>query len=214
VMQRGTVLDAVANTNVFYEEKPVPPFRLPNDVTVKLEVTPTAKGSTSSTQGPWTLNFGGGPRFAISAGIAYSSLEDRTFKIVTSSEVQPAMGTTPATPIKKVALDKDADSRTTPLILIHTRFPIFERSFVNFHASFGISAKIQDSSTKAEYLAGLSVSLAEERFFLTVGGYYGAVQRLEGGFSVGSPIPSGVTELPVRTEKHWKPGVAFTYRLR
>lgn len=214
VMQRGTVRDAVAHPNVFYEERPVGPFRLPNDVTVKLEVTPNAKGSTPIAQGPWTLNFGGGPRFAVSAGIAYASLEDQTFKIVTSSEVQPATGTTPATPIKKVALDKDADSRTTPLVLIHTRLPFFERSFVNFHASFGLSAKIQDNSTKAEYLAGLSVSLAEERFFLTVGGYYGGVQKLEGGFSVGSTIPSGVTELPVRTEKHWKPGFAFSYRLR
>jgi len=216
--QRAVVQIAMSNTNAFFEERPLVPYNLPTNVTVTLEITANTPASAAAvTKGPWVLNFGGQARFTISAGIAWSGLEDRTFKAVQSTETQTAEGSTEATTVQKVGFDKDSSSRTTPLVLLNTRIGTvwtLKGSAVDLHASFGLSAKVQDSSTTAEYLAGFSLGLAENRFFLTVGGYYGNVTKLEGGFTPGSTLPADVKSPPVHQEKHWKPGFALTYKLK
>lgn len=215
ITQREAVRDTLSRPDAFFMEQVVGPFDVPTNVTLKLEEKESAKADAKlATLVTRDLNFGGRARFAVSAGIAYSPLEDQTFKIVQSSMTQTASGSDSATSVKKVGYDKNSSSRTTPLVLIHTRLLSIGNSSVDLHVSFGLSAKIQDNSATAEYLAGFSLSLAEDRFFLTVGGYYGTVQKLGGGFSPGDPVPPDVTELPVTKDKHLKPGFALSYRIK
>jgi len=215
IAQREAVRDTLSRPDAFFMEQVVGPFDVPTNVTLKLEQKESAKADAKlATLATRDLNFGGRARFAVSAGIAYSTLEDQTFKIVQSPDTQTAPGSSSATSVKKVGYDKNSSSRTTPLVLIHTRLISIGSSPVDLHVSFGLSAKVQDNSTTAEYLAGFSFSLAEDRFFLTVGGYYGSVQKLSGGFHPGDPVPSDVTELPVTKDKHLKPGFALSYRIK
>jgi hypothetical protein len=177
-------------------------------VTIKLKRKPTGdKDAKLAEVSTWNLNFGGSARFTLSAGVAYSQLENQTFERVQGVDSSGAV-------INKVGYKRNSEGRTTPLVMLHTRFWSPETVPVDLHASFGLSAKIEDGETNAEYLTGLSFSLAEDRFFLTLGAYYGGVQRLEGGLAVGDKVPDDIATLPTRTEWHWKPGIALTLRIR
>lgn len=83
------------------------------------------------------------------------------------------------------------------------------------HLSLGLTAKPDNEGTDAEFLFGPSVSFIEERLFLTVGGYAGRKQELEGNLVPGQVIPKEFgDELPVSKHYVWKPGFAVTYKIK
>ncbi|MEK6299975.1 MAG: hypothetical protein AABO41_04580 [Acidobacteriota bacterium] len=197
----------LADPNAFYEVRFVGPFDLPTDVAITVEAKGLQETDKFSEIVSAKLNFGGGPRFVLAGGLAFTELEKQEFQ-----RVQPATGD----PI--VGLKENSDTRIVPLVMLHTRIwnPRCTRNAFpcGIHLSAGVTAKNDNKGTDIEYLFGPSLSFAEERFFITVGAYGGRQQRLEGDFKLGSPVPADLAELPVRKEYHWKIGFALTYKIK
>lgn len=165
------------------------------------------------------LHFGGRPRFAISVGAAFSSLEGPEYDDITSFELdasgnrvldrmgEPKLG-------RVLGLVDDSDNRVAPLLMLHTRFAESKGVFSAYHLALGLTARVGTDSSAVEYLVGFSASLAEERFFITVGGYYGRVEQVTDGFFVGAPLPTEITDLPVRKDREWAPAVSLSWKIK
>lgn len=199
------------------------PYERPTDVFVKLSSRPAADPKATYAQlGEWKLNFGGAARFALAAGAAYSRLGTRTFERVHgfARDREGAIVIEDGDEVSGqiVGIDEESNQRVGPLVMLHTRlgsrFRLFGSEHVRtaFHLSFGLSAGIVDDDLTGNLLVGPSLSFAEERLFLTAGGYYGNNQTLGGNLFVGGLVPEEVTEIPVVREGHWKFGAAVTYR--
>jgi hypothetical protein len=157
------------------------------------------------------LHFGGRQRFALGAGAAFTPLDKETYHIIqgvtTDSQGAPQAR-------RVVGLKDDAGERVTPLIMFHTR--IFESTswISGWHLSFGFAGATGDNGVNLEYLTGLSVSFAEERFFLTLGAYNGRTEKLQDGYALNTVLPSTVTEVPVARDRDWDVGFALTVRFQ
>ena len=79
--------------------------------------------------------------------------------------------------------------------------------------SLGITAKNDNKGADLEYLVGPSFSFLEDKLFLTLGGYAGRQQKLEGDLFPRAAIPSDLAELPIRKNYKWSFGVALTYKI-
>jgi tetratricopeptide (TPR) repeat protein len=204
---KSSIERVLADPNAFYEVRFVGPFDLPTDVAITVEAKGLAETDKFAEIVSAKLNFGGGPRFVLAGGLAFTQLEKQEFQ-----RVQPATGD----PI--VGLKENSDTRIVPLVILHTRIWNPRCTGGGFpcaiHLSAGVTAKNDNKGTDIEYLFGPSISFAEERFFITVGAYGGKQQRLEGNFALGSPVPADLSELPVRKEYHWKFGFALTYKIK
>jgi hypothetical protein len=144
-----------------------------------------------------------GSPFSVSAGIEFRFLKNQTFGLVPSGN----MGNN--------VFDVTSDSKTTPLPIgmVHARLTDWANHKVGLHASFGVGAHIQGSSSggsAAEFLTGLSLSLFRT-IYITPGWHYGQVAALGGGYKKGDPVPMGVTTAPVTTSYQHGFGLAFTF---
>lgn len=206
-----TINDVFANPNAFYQVYTRGPFNAPTDVEVTVERRNLREESAAfvkvgETQ---TLNFGGGPRFALAGGVVASPLESVTFKRV------PAVIGGRSTTI--IGAENSSNSRILPILMLHGRLLETPRlGFVSgVHFSLGITAKPNDEGTNVEYLVGPSLSFIEERLFLTIGGYAGRRQQLEGNLAPGQELPEAFKDdIPVNNRLVWKPGFALTYRFK
>lgn len=206
-------------SGAFFTTRLIGPFLEPTNaqITQKRKKTEEAK-FPENPHGQVTLNFGGRQRFALAVGAAYSSLgltefqavqgfeRDRGGERVLGDDMEPNL-------TRVIGIDEDSSERVTPMLALHTRIAPHFWIFDGLHLTLGINGNFTDGAT-LESLAGLSLSFAEERFFLTLGGYYGRVKTLEGDFFVGAALPEDVAEVPVRNDREWDFGFALTYKVR
>jgi hypothetical protein len=164
------------------------------------------------------LNFGGRQRFALAVGVTYSSLDQTTFQAIQGFERgrggELVMGDDGQPTLTRViGIDEDSSERVTPMFALHTRVAPGFWVFDAVHLTLGLNGNFSDGAD-LESLVGLSLSFAEERFFLTVGAYNGRVETIEGDFFVGAGLPMEVTDVPVHSGREWDFGFALSYKIR
>jgi hypothetical protein len=155
--------------------------------------------------------FAGQPRFAISAGMAYSALRKQSFQpIIGFARNREGTLTAGETLTKVVGFTEDASGRLLPMALLNMRIRS-NRDF-GFHFSLGITAKRTDAKTDVEYLVGPSLSFMKNQILFTAGAYAGKQEKIAGDLFINSVLASG-TSITTQREYHFKPGFAFSYRL-
>lgn len=181
-----------------YEQiRRIGPFDRPHDVKVKLE-RQGLKESDKELVAEFTLNFGGGPRFAVAMGPVWTELENVEFgrlKGVEDDEI-----------VTRVGLKEFSQTRTTIMALLHTRLVDLWKGDVGVFASFG-------ATTAGDVFVGPSAGFADNRVFVSAGLFGGKVEESAGGFAVGDVVPESFTDdIPVRKSWHWKLALALSVR--
>jgi hypothetical protein len=146
--------------------------------------------------------------FSLSAGVAFSLIEQREFTIQQSA-VSPGSTTT----VNKFGYSARSAVHPLPLAMVHMRFREWQQHRYALHATFGVAANVQGTNaggSNAEYLPGLSFSLFRT-MFLTAGVHIGKQASLAGGFRVGDQVPSGIDSPPIQTSYKVGPGFAITF---
>jgi hypothetical protein len=204
-----TINDVLSNPNAFYKVYTRGEYSLPTDVEITVERKDLTKENATFVKivDAETINFGGGPRFAVAGGVVVSPLETINFKRV------PALINGQQTTI--VGQDESSNSRILPILMLHGRFLEGKGPISGFHFSLGVTAKPTDSGTNVEFLLGPSISFIEERLFFTFGGYAGRRKQLEGNLVPGQELPKDFSdEIPTSNHLVWKPGIALTYKFK
>jgi hypothetical protein len=144
-----------------------------------------------------------GSPFSISAGVGFSTIEDREFSLVKST---PSDG---GDSVLRFGESTRSPVHPMPLAMAHARVLDWDSNKYALHASFGVAAAIKGQNSggsNAEYLTGLSVSFLRT-IYLTGGVHIGQQASLAGGFKVGDIVPADITEPPV--QKGFKVGFGF-----
>jgi hypothetical protein len=159
----------------------------------------------------------GGQRFITAAGVGFGLLPKPQFVRVSGTPTD-ANGTPTSTTVTNiVGLKSESDVRISPFLFLHTRLfslshnPQFLTNEALFF-SFGVGAQTDNQGARSEYLIGLSHSLADQHFFVTVGTYIGKQQVLKNGLFVGRDVSGLQGELPIDEVTHFKLGIALSYR--
>lgn len=145
--------------------------------------------------------------FAISAGAAFSTIQNRTFAIVQSV---PASGTTS---VKTFGVTSDTRVNPYPIGIAHARLRDWADNRYAVHFSFGVGANVKSDNSggsSAEFLTGLSLSFLRT-VFVTGGLDIGKQSKLEGGFKLGDTVPTDVTSPPVSSSYKAGFGFAITF---
>jgi hypothetical protein len=183
----------------------------------RLPVTGSSKKKAAAESGAAELEtytdtlYVGQPIFSISAGMAYSPLRQQSFQpIIGFARDRDGNLTGGETFTKIVGFNENSDGRFLPMALLNTR--IKSNDQFGLHFSLGITAKRTDEKTDVEYLIGPSFSFMRNQIMFTAGAYAGKQQKIAGDLFVNAPLSSGLT-LTTEREYHFKPGIAFSYRL-
>jgi hypothetical protein len=146
--------------------------------------------------------------FSLSAGVAFSLIEQREFAIQ-QSPVAPGSATT----VNTFGYSARSTVHPLPLAMAHMRIREWDEHRFAVHASFGVAANVQGTNaggSDAEYLPSVSLSLFRT-MFLSVGLHIGKQASLAGGFKVGDQVPASVTSPPIQTSYKAGPGFAITF---
>jgi hypothetical protein len=152
----------------------------------------------------------GGIPFNLAVGLAYTSLEQRTYdEIVGFANDRQGNLTNGQNLARVVGLTSDSDYRLTPIALLHSRLTRFGGGY-DLYFSTGITGKKTDNSFDVEYLLGASVNIYQRRVFLTFGTFAGKQQILGGDFFEGMQL--GKTQnVTIQNRYVWKPAISFSY---
>jgi len=163
-----------------------------------------------ASQQPTALTIGGNVAnvtcstpFVISAGMEISFLKSPTYGLVPS-------GTTGA---KQFGITDNGGINPMALAMAHWRLHDFVDHKLGLYGSFGTAAHVQASAaggSSAEYVSGFSLGFFRTAF-VTAGWHLGKVGTLDGGYTVGSPVPTGVTTVPVISSYKSGFGLAITF---
>lgn len=157
----------------------------------------------------------GQPRITVSGGIGFSSVEDVT---VTRQKSKDDAGTGI---VDRFAEENNSNFRPGAVALLNANigspFRFFGRVSAPalFSWSLGLVLTPSNNTTTTEYMTGPSIGFLDNNLVFTLAYHSARVKHLGGGFKVGDPIPTGLTDpLPVETD--WEGGVmlAVTYKLR
>jgi len=161
------------------------------------------------------VRFGEAPYFALSGGLAMSTLEKTEYQRVQGFATNRQGQVTGTQITSIVGVKEDSSTRITPILILHGRIhrPKVESFYSGLHWSLGITGKNDNKGTDIEYLIGPSASFLNDKLFFTVGGYAGKRQTLDGNLFPGAEIPKDLAEIPVHKNYHWKLGFALTYKL-
>jgi hypothetical protein len=215
-----TIKEVTGDERNFVEVHEIPEDRSTDIVEIKLSAKnlkelggePEDKSNDITTV---KVQFGDAPYFSITGGIAVSTLEKTEFQRVQgfAANRQGEVVGTQLTSI--VGVKEDSSTRISPLLMLHGRLyrPQVERFLSGIHWSLGITGKNDNKGTDIEYLIGPSFSFLNDQAFLTIGGYAGKRQELEGNLFPGAEVPKDLAEIPVRKNYHWKIGFGLTYRI-
>jgi uncharacterized protein YukE len=210
--QLSSLEETLDRSDNFTRSYTIGPYGEPTDVMVKIErkklTEEEAKLESLMTA---KLNFGGRARFALAAGVGFSFLDNKTYKRVWGFELdrdgKPVENGNPTIVIGK---EEDSNSRSFALLMMHTR--VLSRDPITFHISLGLTG-ITGTDKTLEYIWGVSLGLAEERFFLTLGAHYGRYQELGGSMYLGRPVPDEVSDIPIRNKWKWAFAITLSYRI-
>lgn len=169
---------------------------------VTLDYTPTLSGGdpTQKSQAAFvTVNCS--TRFTISGGVGFSTIEQKTFAIVPSSDGKGGTTNTFGT---------TSDSKITPVALavINVRLLEWSDHGVGLHGSLGVGGNLQTNASAVYFLPGVSFAFWRT-MYLTVGAGIGSKSVLTGGYKEGDPVPSGVTTIGSVTGSSHTAGFAF-----
>ncbi len=145
--------------------------------------------------------------FAVTAGAAFSTIENQQFAIVQSA---PASGTTS---VKEFGVTSDSKITPYPIAMAHARLTNWGDNRYALHFSFGIGAKLAGDNAggaSPEFLVGPSISFLRT-IFVTAGLDVGKKSKLIGGFNVGGTVPTDVTAPPVSSSYTQGFGFAITF---
>ena len=133
--------------------------------------------------------------FTVSAGVAFSSIGQREFAIVQSSD-----GKNPPGVVNKFASTATSSFHPLPLGIIHARIweglPNTWKENLGFHASFGMAGNFKSQSaggSDVEFLAGPSISLFRTMFF-TPGVHIGHKVQIMPGIFLSVPSYLGLSD--------------------
>lgn len=147
--------------------------------------------------------------FNLAVGLAYTSLEQRTYdEVVGFARNREGNLTNGRTLTRIVGLSSSSDYRLTPMAMLHTRLTKFGRH--DFYFSTGVTGKKTDNSFDVEYLLGGSVNLHRRKIFLTFGAFAGKHQILGGDFFEGAQLAK-TQNVTIQNRYVWKPAIAFSY---
>ncbi|MGA9994431.1 MAG: hypothetical protein WBP93_03400, partial [Pyrinomonadaceae bacterium] len=205
--------DSVGKAKLFrksYVWKPGFSFSYSFSRTTKKEGTLSTQTSSSSSADALRneIRIGSIP-FNLAVGLAYTSLEQRTYDtIVGFARDRQGKLTNGQTLTRIVGLTSSSSYRMTPLAMLHSRLTNFGGH--DFYFSTGISGKKTNDDFDIEYLLGGSVNLYQRKAFLTFGTFIGKQQVLGGDFFEGAQFgkSEGVT---TQNRYVWKPAIAFSY---
>jgi hypothetical protein len=169
---------------------------------VTLDYTPTLIGGdpTQKAQSAFvTVNCS--TRFSISGGVGFSTIEQKTFAILPSSDGKGGTTNTFGT---------TSDSKITPVALAVTNIRLAEwaNHGVGLHGSLGIGGNLQTNASAAYFLPGISLAFWRT-MYLTAGAGIGSQSVLTGGYRVGDPVPTGVTTIGAVTGSSHTAGFSF-----
>ena len=204
-----TINKVFSNPNAFHQVYNRGDYGSPTDLEITVETKDLTKADASFVKliDAVTINFGGGPRFAVAGGVVVSPFETINFKRV------PAL--VDGEPATIIGRDESSNSRILPILMLHGRFAEGRGPISGFHFSLGVTAKPTEDSTNVEFLIGPSISFIDQRLFFTFGGYAGRRKQLEGNFVPGQVLPEGFTDdIPTSNHLVWKPGFALTYKFK
>jgi len=145
--------------------------------------------------------------FTVSAGVAFSSIDEREFGLQSIAAAPPATGT-----VNKIVPTAKSSFHPLPLGMIHARLCEFNDTFA-LHASFGLAGSFRSSSaggSDAEFLLGPSISLFRT-MFLTPGLHLGHKVSVGGGFVEEGEVPSTITTVPIQKSSALGFGFAITF---
>lgn len=145
--------------------------------------------------------------FAITAGAAFSTIENRQFAIVKSA---PASGTTS---INTFGVSSDSRVNPYPIAMAHARLGDWSDKRYAVHFSFGAGANVKGDNSggsSPEFLTGMSISFLRT-MFLTAGLDVGKQSKLSGGFKIGDTVPTDITSPPVSSSYTAGFGFAITF---
>jgi hypothetical protein len=151
----------------------------------------------------------GGIPFNLAMGLAYTSLEDRTFDEVLGFARDRQGNLTNGQALTRiVGLGTSSNYRLVPLAMLHSRLLNFGRH--SFYFTSGVSGKKDDDNVQIEYLLGGSVNLYQRKLFFTFGAFAGKQQVLNGDLFPGGKLDPNQNVAP-GTRYVWKPAFAFSY---
>jgi hypothetical protein len=147
--------------------------------------------------------------FNLAMGLAYTSLEDRTFdEVLGLARDRQGNLTNGQTLTRIVGLATSSNYRLVPLAMLHSRLLNFGRH--SFYFTSGVSGKKDDDKVQIEYLLGGSVNVYRRKLFFTFGAFAGKQQVLGGDLFLGAKLDP-TQNVTTETRYVWKPGFAFSY---
>jgi hypothetical protein len=151
----------------------------------------------------------GGVPFNLAMGLAYTSLEERTYdEIVGFARDRNGNLTNGENLTRIVGLTSSSGYRLAPLALLHTR--LFNFGNRSFYFSTGVTGKKTDDKVQIEYLLGGTVNAYRRKIFLTFGAFAGKQSVLGGDFFLGAKLDKDQS-VTTTTRYVWKPGFAISY---
>ncbi len=159
---------------------------------VAADLGPTLSGSdpTIKSQGGFVTVSCGTP-FSVTAGVAFSTIEQKQFAIINSS------GGAGNPSIKQFGTTSDSRINPMPIGMVHVRLADWQRHKYAFHGTFGVAGNLQGQGgggSTAEFLPGVSFSFWRT-MYISFGPHIGTKAELAGGFTENSPVPSNITTI-------------------
>ncbi len=209
----GSVPKDPASKFVVHQDVPCPTlFNVNKETAVKLTVgdrLPFFDGQQMSTQTRDAfVTVKCASPFSLSAGVAFSLIEQREFAIQ-QSPTSPGSSTT----VNKFGYSSRSSVNPVPLAMAHMRIYEWGNHRCALHATFGVGANVQGTNgggSSAAYLPGVSFSLFRT-MYLTSGVVVTKQANLAGGFAVGDQVPANVTSPPIQTSYKAGAGFAITF---
>jgi hypothetical protein len=169
---------------------------------VTLDYTPTLTGGdpTQKVQSAF-VTVSCSTRFTISAGVGFSTIEQKTFAIVPSSDGKGGTVNTFGT---------TSDSKITPVALAVANIRLREwlNHGVGFYGSLGVGGNLQTNASAAYFLPGISFAFWRT-MYVTLGPGIGSQSILTGGYKEGDTVPTGVTTIGAVTGSSHSARFAF-----
>ena len=151
----------------------------------------------------------GGIPFNLALGLAYTSLEDRTYdEIVGFARDREGNLTNGQNLTRIVGLTSSSGYRLAPLALLHTR--LFDFGNRSFYFSTGVTGKKTDDKVQIEYLLGGTINAYRRKIFLTFGAFAGKQSVLGGDFFLGAKLDKDQS-VTTTTRYVWKPAFTISY---
>lgn len=151
----------------------------------------------------------GGIPFNLAMGLAYTSLEERTYdEIVGFARDRNGNLTNGEKLTRVVGLTSSSGYRLAPLALLHSR--LFDFGNRSFYFSTGVTGKKSDDKLEIEYMLGGTVNAYRRKIFVTFGAFAGKQTVLGGDFFLGAKLDKDQS-VPTTTRYVWKPGFAISY---